>query len=160
MATGISGDVTTKRRSPLQRALHSRTTTLAVVLGLVAVAALVVPIIVFVQRVVARQPAIHRLERMAKQAQPPSAVLIDSGLHGDDGRIGFAYGLSSQLPPVLLEIAPPPPWTPGPPLPESPDTRLYRSGQLILSVRVTPCVRLAQCRPGDALVYTEVQDIT
>jgi hypothetical protein len=97
---------------------------------------------------------------MAKDAQPGSAVLFDSGLTGDDGKVGFAYGTSSQLPATLLASQPPAPWKPGPPLPESPDTRLYTSGHLILSVRVTPCVRLAQCRPGDALVYTEVQDIS
>jgi hypothetical protein len=153
-------DVTRKRRTRLQRVLGARRTSVAVLLGIAAVAVLVVPLVVFVQRVVARQPAVHQLEAMAKAAQPDAARLIDSGVKGNDGKVGFAFGVSTQLPATLLQATPPAPWAPGPPLPEAPDTRLYHAGKLVLSVKVTPCLRLAQCRPGDALVYTEVQDVS
>jgi hypothetical protein len=156
----LSWDVSTKRRGPIAKLLRSGRTGVAVLVGVAALALLIVPIAYFVERVATRQGGVHRLEQLAKQAQPASAVLIDSGLKDDKGTVGFADGISTNTVATLLAQAPPPQWKPGPPLPESPDTRLYQFGKLILSVRVDPCTRLRQCRPGDALVYTEVQDIS
>lgn len=156
----LQWDVSTKRRGHIGKLFRSRASVLFVVLGSAAVAVIVVPLVVLVLRVGGSQADVHRLERLAKDAQPASARLIDSGIKDNKGVVGFADGVSSQTAAALLSASPPPPWVPGPAIPEAPDTRLYHSGQLVLSVKVTPCQRLAQCRPGDSFVYTEVQDIS
>ena len=156
----LQWDVATKRRGPFGRWSRSRSTTIAVVLGAAAVAVVVLPLLIFVIRVADRQSDVHRLQRMAQDALPPTARIIDSGLKDDRGQVGFAFGVSADRPQTLLAVVPAAPWKPGPPLPEAPDTRLYRSGQLVLSIKVTECLRLADCHPGDSLVYAEVQDIS
>jgi hypothetical protein len=153
-------DVSSKRRGRIGRLFASRATVLFVVIGSAASAVIVVPLVVLVLRVGGSQADVHRLERMAKAAQPASARLVDSGIKDSKGVVGFADGVSSQTAAALLSASPPPPWVPGPAIPEAPDTRLYHSGHLVLSVKVTSCQRLAQCRPGDSFVYTEVQDIS
>ncbi|MBK5307844.1 MAG: hypothetical protein JJD92_14260 [Frankiaceae bacterium] len=129
-------------------------------IGVAAVAVVVVPVLLFVIRVAGRQSDVHRLERLVQEALPPTARILDSGLKDDRREVGFAYGVSADKPGSLLAVAPAAPWGPGPPLPEAPDTRLYRSGDLVLSIKVTECFRLPDCRPGDSLVYAEVQDIS
>jgi hypothetical protein len=139
---------------------RSRSSTLAVLAATAAIAVLVVPVLVFVGRVAGRQSEVHRLEGLARDALPPTALLVDSGLKDDQGQVGFAYGITADAPKTVLALVPPAPWQPGPPLPEAPDTRLYQSGKLILSIKAGPCERLAQCRARDSLVYVEVQDIS
>ena len=131
---------------------------LVLLLALGALLVLVVPLVItghsFHKTLTEKNP----LQQLAKEAQPPSATVFDSGFR-NGGDTGFAYGISRDAPATLLAVVPPAPWQPGPPTPEAPDMRLWKTGHLVLTVRADPCLRLARCKPGDTLVYTEVLDV-
>lgn len=150
-------DVSSRRG--LTRRLRSWRLLLAVGVAVAAVAVLVGPIVVGVRRVATGQGTIHRLERMARDAQPPSTSVFDSGVKDDKGSVGFAYGTSRDPAGLLLDAQPPAPWERWRDGGETATTRYYRHARLILTVRVTPC-RLTRCAAGDQLVYTEVQDVS
>jgi hypothetical protein len=100
----------------------------------------------------------HPLEDLARKAQPGTARVFDGGLKTNDRNSGgFALGISPGMPATLLAVPPPSRWTAGPPA-AAPDTRVYRSGNLLLTVRIDVC-KLARCRRGDALIYTEVDPV-
>lgn len=132
---------------------------LLLLLALAALLYLVVPLFItghsFGKTLTAKNP----LEQLAKEAQPASAQVFDSGFK-NGGDTGFAYGISRDAPADVLAVIAPAPWEPGPPTPESPNMRLWRTGHLVLTVRADPCLRLERCRAGDTLVYTEVLDIS
>jgi hypothetical protein len=105
------------------------------------------------------QTATHRLERLARDAQPPSSAVYDSGVKDDKGQTGFAYGTSRDPATDLLAAQPPAPWQRWAEGGDTADTHYYRNARLILTVRVTPC-RLQRCSTGEQLIYTEVQDVS
>jgi hypothetical protein len=130
-----------------------------VCVALAALAFLVGPIVVGVHRVASGQSATHRLERLARDAQPPSASVYDSGVKDDKGQTGFAYGTSRDPATELLAAQPPSSWQRWREGGETANTHYYRDDRLILTVRVTPC-RLQRCSSDEQLVYTEVQDVS
>jgi hypothetical protein len=135
--------------------LRSWRVKVAVLVSAVAAALLVVPLVITGFAFTGRLTAKHPLEDLARQAQPVHAHVFDHGLKGNDrNSSGFALGIVAGSPAAVLAVPPPSRWMPRP-LPETPNTNVYRSGNLLLTVRVEVC-GLAQCRPGDALVYTEV----
>jgi hypothetical protein len=157
LASGGPGrfwDLMPARRTWRSRLVRSWQVKLAVLASIAAIGLLVGPLILAGLRFSGRLT--HPLEDLAKQAQPRSARVFDAGVKADDpNSAGFAFGVSRDAPGALLAASPPARWTPGPAAPETPDTKFYRSGDLLLTVRVDPC-NLRQCAPGDVLVYTEV----
>jgi hypothetical protein len=131
---------------------------LLLLLALAALSAVVVPLIITGHRFERTLTADNPLEQLAREAQPASATVFDSGFR-NSGDTGFAYGISTDAPPAVLAVTAPAPWQPGPPTPEAPNMRLWRTGHLVLTVRADPCLRLARCKTGDTLVYTEVLDV-
>jgi hypothetical protein len=150
-------DVTS--RTGLRRLVRSWRLTLAVCVALGAVAFLVAPLVVGVHRVASGQTATHRLERLARDAQPPSALVYDSGVRDDKGTTGFAYGTSRDPAAELLAVEPPSRWQRWREGGETANTHYYRSDKLILTIRVTAC-GLQRCSGDEQLVYTEVQDVS
>jgi hypothetical protein len=132
---------------------------LAVCVALGAVAFLVGPLVVGVHRVASGQTATHRLERLARDAQPPSSSVYDSGVKDNKGETGYAYGTSRDPAAELLSVDPPAPWQRWRDGGETANTHYYRNEHLILTVRVVPC-RLSRCSSDEQLVYTEVQDVS
>jgi hypothetical protein len=157
--SGTLWDATPQQISRGRRLLNRWRMGLLLLVVIGALAVLIVPLIItgdnFHRTLTAKNP----LQQLAKEAQPPSATVFDSGFR-NSGDTGFAYGISRDSPGALLAVVPPAPWQPGPPTPESPDMRLWRTGHLVLTVRADPCLRLERCKPGDTLVYTEVLDVS
>ena len=132
---------------------------LLLLVALAALAVLVVPIFITGHRFGRVLTEDNPLQQLAKEAQPPSAAVFDSGFK-NGGATGFAYGISRATAASILAVPAPAPWEPGPPTPEAPNMRLWKTGHLVLTVRVDPCLRLERCKPGDNLVSTEVLDIS
>ena len=132
---------------------------LLLLIAFAAVAAVVVPTLIAGHRFQRVLTEDNPLQQLAKEAQPPSSTVFDSGFR-NGGATGFAYGISHDAPAAVLAVIAPAPWQPGPPTPESPDMRLWKTGHLVLTVRADPCLRLERCQPGDTLVYTEVLDVS
>lgn len=152
-------DISPQRTSRTARLLRRWRMGLLLLVPLVALAAIVVPVLITGERVGRRLIAENPLEQLAVEAQPPSSSIFDSGSN-NDGAVGFAYGISRDVPAAVLAVTAPAPWQPGPPTPESPNLRLWRSGNLVLTVRADRCPGLERCASGDTLVYTEVLDIS
>ena len=152
-------DATPQHTSRLARLMRRWRMGLLLLIAFAALAAVVVPILVTGHRFQRVLTEDNPLQQLAKEAQPPSATVFDSGFK-NAGDTGFAYGISHDPPAAVLAVIAPAPWQPGPPTPESPDMRLWKTGHLVLTVRADPCLRLERCKPGDTLVYTEVLDIS
>jgi hypothetical protein len=157
--SGPLWDITPHRTGRLARITRHWRMGLLLLIALAAVAAIVVPLLITGHRFERRLTAVNPLEQLSKEAQPASADVFDSGWK-NDGKTGFAYGISHDAPSAVLAVVAPAPWQPGPPTPESPDMRLWRTGHLVLTVQADPCLRLERCQPGDTLVYTEVLDVS
>jgi hypothetical protein len=151
-------DATPQHTGRLRLLLRRWRLGVVVAVALAALAVLIVPLVItgrsFEKTLTAKNP----LEQLAKEAQPPSATVFDSGFR-NGGDTGFAYGISADPPAAVLAVVAPAPWQPGPPTPEAPNMRLWKTGHLVLTVRADPCLRLERCKPGDTLVYTEVLDV-
>ncbi len=154
-----SWDSTPQPKSRLSRLTRRWRMGLLLLIALAALAAVVVPILITGHRFGQVLTEDNPLQALAKEAQPASSTVFDSGFK-NGGDTGFAYGISRDTPAAVLAVTAPAPWQPGPPTPESPDMRLWRTGHLVLTVRADPCLRLERCKPGDTLVYTEVLDIS
>ena len=151
-------DTTPQRTGLVARLVRRWRMGLLLLLALAAVSAVVVPLIITGHRFERTLTADNPLEQLAREAQPASATVFDSSFK-NGGDTGFAYGITKDSPATVLAAVAPAPWQPGPPTPESPNMRLWKTGHLVLTVRADPCLRLARCAPGDTLVYTEVLDI-
>lgn len=152
-------DITPQRTGRVARLTRRWRMGLLLLIALAALAAVVVPILITGHRFGKVLTEDNPLQALAKEAQPASSTVFDSGFK-NGGDTGFAYGISPDAPAAILAVTAPAPWQPGPPTPESPDMRLWRTGHLVLTVRADPCLRLERCKPGDTLVYTEVLDIS
>ena len=157
--SGPLWDITPHRSGRLARVTRRWRLGLVLLVALAALSAVVVPILITGHRFGRVLTEDNPLQQLAKEAQPATSTVFDSGFK-NDGNTGFAYGISRETPAAVLAVPAPGPWQPGPPSPEAPDMRLWRTGHLVLSVRADPCLRLARCKPGDTLVYTEVLDIS
>src|SRR3954463_12490233 len=125
---------------------------LLLLLALAALAAIVVPLIITGHHFERTLTTDNPLQQLAKEAQPAGTTVFDSGFK-NGGATGFAYGIPRQAPKDVLAVVAPGPWQPGPPTPESPDMRLWRTGHLVLTVRADPCLRLAPRQAGGTPVY-------
>ena len=152
-------DSTPQRRGRFARLTRRWRMGLLLLIAVAALAAVVVPIFITGHRFGRVLTEDNPLQQLAKEAQPPSSTVFDSGFK-NGGDTGFAYGITRDAPAAVLAVTAPAPWEPGPPTPESPNMRLWKTGHLVLTVRADPCLRLERCKPGDTLVYTEVLDIS
>ena len=151
-------DTTPQRTGWAARVLRRWKMGLLLFVALAALAVLVVPIFITGHRFGRVLTEDNPLQQLAKEAQPAGTQVFDSGFK-NGGDTGFAYGITKDPPSTVLAVVAPAPWEPGPPTPEAPAMRLWRTGHLVLTVRADPCLRLERCRPGDTLVYTEVLDV-
>jgi hypothetical protein len=131
---------------------------LLLLIALGALLVLVVPLVITGHRFERRLTEDNALQQLAEEAQPAGTRVFDSGFK-NGGDTGFAYGLTKEAPTTVLAAVAPAPWQPGPPTPEAPNMRLWRTGHLVLTVRADPCLRLERCKPGDTDFYTEVLDV-
>lgn len=157
--SGPLWDITPQRTGRVARLTRRWRMALLLLVAVAALAAIVVPILITGHRFGRVLTEDNPLQQLAKEAQPPSSTVFDSGFK-NGGDTGFAYGISRDAPAALLAVVAPAPWEPGPSSEESPDMRFWRTGHLVLTVRADPCLRLERCKPGDTLVYTEVLDIS
>jgi hypothetical protein len=157
--SGQLWDITPQRTGRIARVTRRWRMALLLLIATAALAAVVVPILITGHRFGRVLTEDNPLTQLAKEAQPASSSVFDSGFK-NGGDTGFAYGITRDGPAAVLAVTAPAPWEPGPPSPEAADTRFWHTGHLVLTVRADPCLRLERCRPGDTLVYTEVLDIS
>jgi hypothetical protein len=139
-----------------RRLVRSWRVKLAVLCALAGLAILIVPLLIAGGRFANKLT--HPLQDLAVQALPASAHVFDKGVKSNDpNSTGFAFGISSESPSALLAAPTPARWHSGP-ASDTPDTKFYRSGDLVLTVQAKAC-HLQRCKPSDSLVYAEVMKV-